>query len=101
LLLRIFSLTALARMMIWQKRRAVNSVASAYDFSGFGRLVDVGGSHGALLIAILKNNPELRGVLFDQPHVVEGAREPLKTASLLERCEIVGGDMFGGGACWG
>jgi O-methyltransferase domain len=27
--------------------------------------------------------------------VVEGAREPLKTASLLERCEIVGGDMFG------
>jgi len=81
--------------------QVANSVASAYDFSGFGRLVDVGGSHGALLIAILKNNPELRGVLFDQPHVVEGAREPLKTASLLERCEIVGGDMFGGGACWG
>jgi hypothetical protein len=74
--------------------QVANAVASAYDFSGFGRLVDVGGSHGALLIAILKNNPELRGVLFDQPHVVEGAREPLKTASLLERCEIVGGDMF-------
>jgi hypothetical protein len=75
--------------------QVANAVASAYDYSGFGRLVDVGGSHGALLIAILKNNPELRGVLFDQPHVVEGAREPLKTASLLERCEIVGGDMFG------
>jgi O-methyltransferase domain/Dimerisation domain len=74
--------------------QVANAVASAYDFSGFGRLIDVGGSHGALLIAILSVNPELRAVLFDLPHVVEGAREPLVAAGLLERCEIVGGDMF-------
>ena len=74
--------------------QVANAVASAYDFSGISRLVDVGGSHGALLIAILSVNPELRAVLFDLPHVVEGAREPLVSAGLLERCEIVGGDMF-------
>ena len=34
--------------------QVANAVASAYDFSGFGSLIDVGGSHGALLIAILR-----------------------------------------------
>ena len=60
----------------------------------YGTIVDVGGRHGALLIAILSANPELRAVLFDLPHVVEGAREPLLAAGILDRCEIVGGDMF-------
>ncbi len=74
--------------------QVANAISAAYDFSGFRTLVDVGGSHGALLIAILSVNPELGGVLFDQPHVVEGAKEPLVTAGLLDRCEIIGGDMF-------
>jgi hypothetical protein len=74
--------------------QVANAVASAYDFSGFRMVIDVGGSHGALLIAILSVNPELRAVLFDLPHVVEGAREPLVAAGLLERCQIIGGDMF-------
>ena len=74
--------------------QVANAVASAYDFSGFRKVIDVGGSHGALLIAILSVNPELRAVLFDLPHVVEGAGEPLVAAGLLERCQIIGGDMF-------
>jgi hypothetical protein len=74
--------------------QVANAVVGAYDFSALGTLVDVGGGHGGLLIAILGVNPELRAVLFDQPHVVEGAREPLAAAGLLNRCEISGGDMF-------
>jgi hypothetical protein len=66
----------------------------AYDFSALDTIVDVGGGHGALLIAILSANPKLRAVLFDLPRVVEGAREPLLAAGILDRCEIVGGDMF-------
>ena len=54
----------------------------------------MGGGHGALLIAVLSANPELRAVLFDLPRVVEGARDPLAAAGVLDRCEIVGGDMF-------
>jgi hypothetical protein len=34
----------------------------------------------------------LRGVLFDLPHVVEGARAVL--ADVVARCELVGGDFF-------
>jgi O-methyltransferase/methyltransferase family protein len=74
--------------------QVANAIASAYDFSGLGILVDVGGGHGALLVAILRANPRLRAVLFDLPQVAEGAREPLRAAGLLERCDIVGGNMF-------
>ena len=74
--------------------QAANAIVSAYDFSRFDLVADVGGSYGALLIAILHANTKLRGLLFDLPHVVEGAREQLKAAGLLGRCEILGGNIF-------
>jgi hypothetical protein len=57
-------------------------------------VVDVGGSYGTLLSAILQNHPAARGILFDQPHVVAAARESLEEAGVAERCAIVGGDFF-------
>lgn len=68
------------------------AVVAAYDFSSIKKLVDVAGGHGSLLAGILNANPHLHGVLFDQPHVVNGA--DAKLASLANRCEIVGGNMF-------
>ena len=70
------------------------AVAAAADFSGMRLVVDVGGGHGASLIAILLANPAPRGVLFDQPQVVAGAREPLLAAGVAARCDTVGGDFF-------
>jgi O-methyltransferase domain len=46
---------------------------AVYDFSGFERIVDVGGGQGMLLHGILSANPQVRGVLFDLPSVVAGA----------------------------
>ena len=74
--------------------QTANAIAEAYDFSGFDTIVDVGGNHGALLIAILRANPMQRGVVFDLPYVAEGAHEPLQSAGLLDRCAVVSGDMF-------
>jgi hypothetical protein len=71
------------------------AVAAAYDFSAFGKLADVGGGNGALLIGILEANPNLRGMVFDQPHVAARARENVAAAGLAERCEVVGGSFFG------
>jgi hypothetical protein len=68
--------------------------AAAYDFSQFTHIVDVGGGQGALLTAILKSNPALRGTLFDLPHVTESARPLLAAAGLAARCEISSGDFF-------
>jgi hypothetical protein len=70
------------------------SVVEVYDFSGSSRVVDVGAAHGSLITAILKANPNLRGVLFDLPHVVASAREPMAAAGLSSRCEFLGGDFL-------
>lgn len=70
------------------------AVVRSYDFSGIGVLVDVGGGTGALLAAILVANPALRGILFDQPHVVAGAKDLLEVAGVADRCEVVSGSFF-------
>jgi predicted O-methyltransferase YrrM len=69
-------------------------LVGAYDFVQFGTLVDVGGSQGPLLAAILRANTKLRGILFDLPHVVAGAARVLTEAGVEDRCAIVGGDFF-------
>ena len=74
---------------------AVNeAITSLYDFSQFGTVVDVGGGHGGLITAILNKNPELKGVLFDAPEVIEGARPKIEAAGLADRLETVAGDFF-------
>lgn len=70
------------------------AAVKAYDFSQFGTVVDIGGGQGALLTAILTTHPQVRGVLFDLPHVVEAARQSLAAAGLAPRCELVSGDFF-------
>jgi hypothetical protein len=70
------------------------AVVSAYDFSPFRTVVDVGGGNGALLTAILGGTPGLRGILLDLPEVAEGAKPHLAAAGVLDRWEGVGVDMF-------
>jgi len=69
-------------------------VTRVYDFSRVQKVVDVGGSHGILLAAILKANPHARGILFDLPHVTATARESLNSQGIGERCEVVTGNFF-------
>jgi hypothetical protein len=69
-------------------------VATTYDFSRMSLVVDVGGGQGRLLATILERYPRLRGILFDRPHVVEGARQILNAAGVVDRCELVGGSFF-------
>ena len=87
-------------VMTDQNAAAAQAVVEAYDFSGLGTLVDVGGGHGSLLAAILAAYPPLRGILYDQPHVVAGARPTLEAAGVADRCDIIGGDFFERRARW-
>lgn len=69
------------------------AVAAAYDFSGLGSIVDVGGGHGLLLATILAKTPGLKGTLYDLDFVVAGAADgPL--APYMDRCSLASGDMF-------
>src|SRR5215470_7693716 len=70
------------------------AVVQSYDFSGIGKIIDVGGGHGTLIAPILQKYPEMTGILFDSPHVAERARESIASAGLAHRCEIVGGDFL-------
>jgi hypothetical protein len=70
------------------------AIVQSYDFSGMDVLMDVGGGEGVLLAAILAANPALRGVLFDQPHVLAGANDLLERAGVADRCEVVSGSFF-------
>jgi hypothetical protein len=72
----------------------VESIVAAYDFSQIRSLVDVGGGEGALLAAILAANPQMRGINFDLPHVITGAKDLLDRAGVGDRCELVAGSFF-------
>ena len=70
------------------------AVVAAYDFSAGGTVIDVGGGHGTLLIAILAAYPGVRGVLFERESVAIGAREHIEAAGLGSRCAVQAGDFF-------
>lgn len=70
------------------------AIAATYDFSKYEKLVDVGGGFGGLISAILDANPELKGVIYDQPSVVAKSKDFLAARGLAERCETIGGDFF-------
>lgn len=71
---------------------AIESAVPAYDFSKSKLIVDVGGGHGALLAAVLRQAPNARGVLFDLPQVVAGAGATV--ADVASRCDLSGGSFF-------
>ncbi|MCP5265604.1 MAG: methyltransferase [Burkholderiaceae bacterium] len=70
------------------------AIAAAYDFSGFGTVVDVGGATGNLLAAILARHAGPRGILFDRPHVVRDAPALLAAHGVGDRVTIESGSFF-------
>jgi cyclopropane fatty-acyl-phospholipid synthase-like methyltransferase len=72
---------------------AGDAITQAYDFSGIKRLADVGGGHGALLVAILRRYPNMQGVLFDRAETVAGVPKE-RFAGCEGRIAIESGSFF-------
>jgi O-methyltransferase/methyltransferase family protein len=71
------------------------AIAEAYDFGRWQTLTDVGGGNGILLSQILRRYQSLRGVLADQPHVLERARKRgFLDRDLAERTAMQDCDFF-------
>ena len=87
---------AFSRAMTSASDMATGAVLSSYDFSGAATIADIGGAHGALLQGILADNPQATGVLFDLPHVIEGAKAAIAKTNLGSRITTVSGDFFEG-----
>jgi SAM-dependent methyltransferase len=83
-----------ARAMEDMSASGSTEIAAHYDATRFTRIVDVGGSQGALLAGLLEAAPQATGVLFDRPEVVARARPVIAARGLIERVDLVGGDFF-------
>ena len=70
------------------------ALLEANNFSGIKKLVDVGGGHGFMLTSILEKYPEMQGIVFDAPPVIDGARKQIAARGLKARCEAVAGNFF-------
>lgn len=84
------------RAMVSNSATVATALADAYDFRAARTVADIGGGSGTLLAAILGRHPGLRGVLFDQPHVVSSPATTalLERAGVLDRSELAGGSFF-------
>ena len=85
---------ALFQEAMKEKSRAViQSALSSYAFSNCKTVVDVGGGGGQFLCALLRTYPDLQGVLFELPEVIDTVRPRLSQLS-TQRCELHAGDFF-------
>ena len=64
-------------------------VAEVLDTSSLSTIYDIGGGHGHLIKLLMDKNPDLKGGVFDLPHVVEG----MSTGS-THNIETFGGSFF-------
>jgi hypothetical protein len=69
-------------------------VFSEHRFEPFDLAVDVGGSHGGLLLNLLSRYPDSRGVLFELPDTAAMVADSVRKAEHGDRIEVVGGSFF-------
>ncbi|MCP4690402.1 MAG: methyltransferase domain-containing protein [Desulfobacterales bacterium] len=61
-------------------------------FSSFEKMLDLGGGPGIFSLYIVDAHPAMKGVVFDQPGVVEVAREFIGEYGMEGRVDVLAGD---------
>jgi ubiquinone/menaquinone biosynthesis C-methylase UbiE len=89
--------------LFWEAMHSISmftarALGEAIDFSGYKRLLDVGGGSGAFDIELCRRYPALRATVFDLPEIVEIAAEKARQTEVGDRIETVAGDFFAQGA---
>jgi len=64
------------------------------DWPASGMIADIAGGIGILVAAVLQAAPGARGILVDQPQVLERARPVLERQGVADRCVLSPGDLF-------
>jgi hypothetical protein len=82
------------RAMRENSRGIAQEMLSAYDFTQFDHIVDVGGGNGTLIACLLAACPHATGTLLDLAHVISGAGKVLEQAGVRQRCKVVVGSFF-------
>jgi O-methyltransferase domain len=64
------------------------------DWPASATVADIAGGIGTLVAAVLRAAPGARGILVDQPQVLERARPVLERQGVADRCVLSPGDLF-------
>lgn len=70
------------------------AVLHAYRYDGVSVLADIGAGSGAVMTATLHRYPAMRGILYDQAHVLERTAHHIRAAGLADRCQLQSGNFF-------
>ena len=69
-------------------------IAEAWDFSRAKVVADLGGGGGSLILAVLRLNPHLRGMLVDLEPSVNAAKFRFAAEDPSSRCELIAADLM-------
>ncbi|HYD48903.1 MAG TPA: methyltransferase [Terriglobales bacterium] len=73
-------------------RYSAPPLIARHDFSGYRRIMDVGGNNGELAIHICRANPNIHVTIFDIPVVCDIGTDKVAAAGLSDRIAFVKGD---------
>jgi hypothetical protein len=77
------------KIMILYDRLALGAIVGDFPWKDCQTIVDVGGASGSVVRAILADQPQMNGILFDLPEVVKAAQ-----GTFSERVQLIGGSLF-------
>ena len=64
------------------------------EFSGFSKMLDLGGGHGMFALYFVHAHPGMTAVVFDRPKVVSVAEEFIRKYGMQDRVSTTGGDYM-------
>jgi hypothetical protein len=68
--------------------------ANRVDTRAIHSALDVGGSTGSMVLALMQANPDLQGAVLDLPAVADVASAEARSRGLADRFEFIAGDFF-------
>ncbi|MEI6766855.1 MAG: methyltransferase [Bacteroidota bacterium] len=82
------------RAMSNSSEMAAEVMSSSFPFGKYNIIADIGGGAGYLLAHILHKNRNIRGILYDLPHVVTQAGIQMRKFAVADRCLVLEGNFF-------
>lgn len=71
----------------------MNAIKSMPEFSNSKRILDLGGGHGVYSMALAQSNPFSSVTLFDQPNIIEFAKEFIAKYEMDDKIRFISGDF--------
>lgn len=69
-------------------------VSSLPEFSGFRRMLDLGGGQGMFALHFIDAHPSMSGVVFDRPVVADVANHFIRKYGMQDRVSVLAGDCL-------